>query len=154
MSTRARRLASAVAGAVIALLLAGFSGGSAARKSAEKKASRGCAACREKRPVLDPAQFSDPAVRAAYEVARKYPKLLDRIHCFCECEENPNLHHKNLLTCYTSDHAAHCDVCMHEANLAGKMKREGASDDEIVSVVETLSNNIPGHPMPHGEMSQ
>ena len=60
-----------------------------------------CPGCVERRPTLDPALFArgfDPEVMAGYEIARVYPATLDRIHCFCECAENPRFHHRTLLT--------------------------------------------------------
>jgi hypothetical protein len=111
-------------------------------KSSEKPAVENvrCSGCRERKPVIDPANLDDVdnESRPAYAAAAKYPETIDKLHCFCGCEESPNLHHVSLLTCYTSLHATGCEICRGEAELAGKMKSEGSSDDEIKKVVESF----------------
>lgn len=59
----------------------------------------------ETKPVLDPKQFTDPRVRKAYQIAKDIPWVLDSIHCFCYCKENPLFKHKSLLSCYVDKHA-------------------------------------------------
>ena len=100
----------------------------------------GCSACREKKPAMDPAELDDADAdsRPAYAAAKQYPETVDKIHCYCGCEESPNLHHKSLLTCFTSLHATGCEICRGEAEMAGKMKKEGSSDDETKKVVESF----------------
>jgi hypothetical protein len=107
---------------------------------APRKEAGGCSSCREKRPVLPASEIpaDDAASQQAYAVARKHPALLDRLHCYCGCEESPQLHHKSLLTCYTTLHATGCEICRGEATMAGRMKDEGSPDDEIKEVVESL----------------
>jgi len=124
-----------------------------ARPATSKQAVNSCATCKERRPVLDPNLFADariyePDVRPAYEVAHKYPKTLDRIHCFCECEESPKFKHKTLLTCFTDEHAASCGICVKEALLAAELKRKGAPDEEVERLVES-SFKTDGHPPTH-----
>ncbi|HEU5251496.1 MAG TPA: PCYCGC motif-containing (lipo)protein [Thermoanaerobaculia bacterium] len=102
-----------------------------------------CEKCVERGQVLDPARFSDTRiyereVKPAYEIARKYPQTLDRIHCFCECQESMTHRHKTLLTCFTSEHAAGCGICIREAMLAGELKDKGVPDDQIENTVESL----------------
>ena len=58
---------------------------------------------RETRPTLDPARFVGKA-RAAHQVAREIPDVLDRLYCYCECDKQ--FGHKSLLSCYTDSHAA------------------------------------------------
>ena len=58
---------------------------------------------RENRPTLSPQRFSG-TFRLAYEAARKIPEVLDRLYCYCHCQEN--LGHKNLLSCYVDTHAS------------------------------------------------
>ncbi len=58
---------------------------------------------RERRPTLDPGRFVGKA-RAAHEVARESPDLLDHLYCYCECDKS--IGHKSLLSCYTDGHAA------------------------------------------------
>ena len=58
---------------------------------------------RETRPTLDPARFvGKPAL--AHQVAREIPDVLDRLHCYCECDKHAG--HTSLLSCYTDSHAA------------------------------------------------
>jgi hypothetical protein len=101
---------------------------------------QGCATCRETRPTLDPADLDDVDAesRPAYDAARRYPETIDKIRCFCGCEESKNLHHKSLLTCFTSLHATGCEICRGEAELAGRMKTEKSADEEVKRVVEAL----------------
>ena len=140
----------------LALPLAAFTPGKQVRKSADrpskKEGAGACRACVEKGSVLDPGQFArgyEPDVARSYEAARKYPDLLDRIHCFCECKESQREHHKTLLTCFTNLHAAGCGVCQQEAIQAAKMKSQGASDDEIEITVES-THKTDGHPPTFG----
>ena len=114
------------------------------KKAASEKASaqNDCATCTERGVVLDPARFSDTRIydreaKPAYEIARKYPKTLDALHCFCECQESMVHRHKTLLTCFTSQHAAGCGICMREAMLAGELKDKGLPDDQIENTVES-----------------
>jgi hypothetical protein len=60
----------------------------------------------ESRETLDPARFSNPMVRRAYEVAQEIPWVLDSIYCYCRCKESPVFRHKSLLSCYTDLHAS------------------------------------------------
>ncbi len=130
-----------------ALLLAAAPKPTPKATAAAKAATNSCAACRERRPTLDPAQFAkaEPGVRQGYEIARKYPATLDKIHCFCECAESPVFHHKTLLTCFTDTHAAGCGICLSEARLAAQLKEKGLSDEEIKNTVESV-HHTDGHP--------
>jgi uncharacterized protein with PCYCGC motif len=117
-----------------------------------KKAADSCKVCLEREPVLDPNLFArgyEPDVLLAYEAAKKYPDLIDRLHCFCECKESAREHHKTLLTCFTNQHAAGCGICQREAILAAKMKDKGSSDDEIEITVESM-HKTDGHPPTFG----
>ena len=60
----------------------------------------------ETRQTLDPSGAPNPKVRAAYQVARDIPWVLDSIYCYCRCKENPAFRHKSLLSCYVDGHAA------------------------------------------------
>jgi hypothetical protein len=139
----------------LALPLAGLPSGNPVRKSAgssSKKEAGACKACVEKGAVLDPGQFGrgyEPDVARSYAAAQKYPDLIDRLHCFCECKESQREHHKTLLTCFTSLHAAGCGICQQEAIQAAKMKSQGASDDEIEITVES-THKTDGHPPTFG----
>ena len=128
------------------LAVAAASAGAAGSKTPAKKApppTNSCAACVERGVVLEPSLFADTRIyeaeaRPAYEIARKYPATLDRLHCFCECQESMIHRHKTLLTCFTSKHAAGCGVCMNEAILAGQLKDKGLPDDQIENTVESV----------------
>ena len=122
-------------------------------KGARGQAQHDCATCIERGVVLDSKLVADtriyePEVPRAYEVARKYPATLDRLHCFCECQESPKFKHKTLLTCFTDEHAAGCGICIKEALIAAELKGRGASDAEIETLVEG-SFKTDGHAPTH-----
>lgn len=52
--------------------------------------------------TLDPAQFMGKT-REAYQAARDYPELLERMPCYCGCYQSAG--HQNNLDCYTDQHA-------------------------------------------------
>jgi hypothetical protein len=117
-------------------------------------AKNACTGCAERAPILDPKRFADtskyePEVAPAYEVARKYPQTLDRLHCFCECQESMTHRHKTLLTCFTSTHAAGCGICLREAIMAAELKEKGLPDDQIENTVESIFKTD-GHKPTHG----
>ena len=60
----------------------------------------------EYRQTLDPSGAPDPKIKAAYQVAKDIPWVLDSIYCYCKCKENPAFRHKSLLSCYVDSHAA------------------------------------------------
>ncbi len=110
-----------------------------------------CTTCTERRATLDPKQFEkgyDPEVRQGYEIARKIPATLDKLHCFCECAESDMFKHKTLLTCFVDTHAAGCGICLSEARLAWQLKQKGVSDEEIQVTVESV-HKTDGHPPTH-----
>ncbi len=84
--------------------------------------------------VLDPAGFSDPKVRSAYEAAKKYAHVLESIYCYCRCKEN--IGHRALVECFETDHASHCDVCMNEAIITARMTAEGKTPKEIQKAID------------------
>jgi len=53
---------------------------------------------------LDPAKFSDPEVRSAYEVARSDPELLESMPCYCGCYSTSG--HFSNYDCFVDDHGA------------------------------------------------
>jgi len=136
---------------IVAILVAATSAyaGAAGPKASPKKAppappaaSNSCTACVERGPILPAKLFADPRfdkeVVPAYEAARKYPATLDRLHCFCECQESMAHRHKTLLTCFTSNHAAGCGICLREALMAAELKEKGLPDDQIENTVESV----------------
>lgn len=58
---------------------------------------------RAQRPRTLPPGLFTGKVRRAYEVAQKYPELLERMPCYCGCYVSD--HHQNNLDCYTDRHA-------------------------------------------------
>jgi hypothetical protein len=135
----------------IAILVAAASAyaGAAGPKASPKKAppappaaTNSCTACVERGSILPAKLFADPRfdkeVVPAYEAARKYPATLDRLHCFCECQESMAHRHKTLLTCFTSNHAAGCGICLREALMAAELKEKGLPDDQIENTVESV----------------
>jgi hypothetical protein len=106
-----------------------------------------CNVCLERNPLLPAARFTgwdNVDVRKSYEAAAKYPATMDLLHCFCECQESTREQHKTLLTCFTTQHAAGCGICQHEALMAAKLKDEGRSDEEVEYTVESL-HKTDGH---------
>jgi hypothetical protein len=80
------------------------------------------------RVTLDPKQFQGD-VRKAYQVAQDDPALLAQLHCYCGCDKADG--HRNLLDCYRTEHGAHCEICVGEANDAEAMAKRGMSIDQI-----------------------
>ncbi len=77
-----------------------------------------------------------PRIQETYREAALVPQVLDGIYCYCECKEH--MGHYSLLDCYKSDHAAGCDVCLSEGELAYKMTQQGKSLDQIRAAVDRL----------------
>ncbi len=86
--------------------------------------------------VLKSSEFFRAA--KAYQLAEEMPQTLDALYCYCKCKESPTLQHKTLLTCYTSDHAAKCGICMHEAEMAADLTKQGKSIPEIRAAVDAF----------------
>jgi len=85
--------------------------------------------------VVPAAQFAaSPRVSAAYAQAREIAAVLDGLHCYCGCRQGSG--HRSLLTCFESDHASACDVCLTEASVAHRMVEEGRSLNEIRAAID------------------
>lgn len=55
------------------------------------------------RPVtLDPAQFTDPEVRQAYQAAKDTPEPIENMPCYCGCFGSAG--HRNNLDCFHDNH--------------------------------------------------
>lgn len=54
--------------------------------------------------VLDPEKFTG-TTRNAYGAAKTIPQVLDKLYCYCYCENRP-FNHKSLLSCFTEYHGA------------------------------------------------
>lgn len=79
--------------------------------------------------VLDPVRFDDARVQEAYAIARQIPATLNQLYCWCGCVENPMMgDHRSALQCFESTHAANCDVCLVNAEVASELARQGITD--------------------------
>ena len=72
-------------------------------------------------PTLNPDSFAGP-VRDAYRAVREIPVTIAQLPCYCHCDQG--FGHKSLYSCFESEHASHCAVCVQEALLALKLERE------------------------------
>jgi hypothetical protein len=72
--------------------------------------------------TLSPDKFDDVDNQRAYTVAKNNPKLLMQLPCYCYCDDG--MGHQSLLSCYITEHAAHCDTCRNEAIQADRLQRE------------------------------
>jgi hypothetical protein len=72
-------------------------------------------------PTLNPDTFNGP-VRDAYRAVREIPVTIAQLPCYCHCDQE--FGHKSLYSCFETEHASHCAVCVQEALLALKLERE------------------------------
>lgn len=93
----------------------------------------------ERRSAL-PANLFVGRVRAAYASAKAIPAVIDQLYCYCHCREN--IGHKSLLSCYTDTHAAGCDVCIVEAEMAAQMTGKGYCPDQIQKAIDKRFGKI------------
>ncbi|WP_372528010.1 PCYCGC motif-containing (lipo)protein [Piscinibacter sp.] len=76
--------------------------------------------------VLDPQQFSRPEVRHGYWIATQIPAQLNKLYCWCGCE-NRGIHRSNL-QCFEDEMATDCPVCLGTAEIAYQMSQKGITD--------------------------
>jgi hypothetical protein len=76
--------------------------------------------------VLNPNQFADKDVRHAYWVATQTPGVLNKLYCWCGCE-NRGVHRSNL-QCFEDQMAVTCAVCQGTAEIAWQMTQAGMQD--------------------------
>lgn len=76
--------------------------------------------------VLDPQRFSRPEVRHGYWIATQIPALLNKLYCWCGCE-NRGIHRSNL-QCFEDEMAMDCPVCLGTAEMAYQMSQKGITD--------------------------
>jgi len=88
---------------------------------------------RETKPTLSPALFVGQTERA-YQVAQDISDVIDQLYCYCECDKHSA--HVTLLSCFTDNHAANCDICQDEALEAAKMMKQGIGMAEIRSRID------------------
>ena len=80
-------------------------------------------------PILSPSLFQQQQeIQRAYQAAQQIPEVLAQMPCYCHCDR---IGHRSLHQCYTTDHAASCQICITEALLAQKLHKAGRSIDEI-----------------------
>jgi len=85
--------------------------------------------------VLPASMFGeDERLVRAYTAARAMPEVFDGLYCYCHCKED--MGHVSLLTCYESEHAASCDICLTEATMAAQLKAQGATLDDIRRAID------------------
>jgi hypothetical protein len=82
-------------------------------------------------PVMVP---RTPGSIEAYTAARTVPAVMDGLYCHCNCSRS--FGHRSLLTCFTSDHGAYCDICMGEATAAARLVEAGGSLQEIRAAID------------------
>ncbi|WP_233799828.1 PCYCGC domain-containing protein [Paraburkholderia sp. HP33-1] len=76
--------------------------------------------------VLNPNQFADKDVRHSYWVATQIPATLNKLYCWCGCE-NRGVHRSNL-QCFEDQMAVTCAVCQGTAEIAWQMTQAGVQD--------------------------
>ena len=125
-----------VASLVIALVLTGgawmYTTNSSRSLNHEPKAASAYVR-RETKIPLSPALFVGK-IETAYQVAHDMPEVLDQLYCYCECDKHSG--HRSLLSCYTDQHAANCDVCVNEALDASRMMKQDYKMPEIKSAID------------------
>jgi len=85
--------------------------------------------------VLPASMFGeDERLVRAYTAARTMPEVFDGLYCYCHCKED--MGHVSLLTCFESEHAASCDICLGEAAMAAQMHGQGAGLEEIRRAID------------------
>ena len=96
-----------------------------------------------RRASLDPAQFTDPETRKAYQIAKDNPKLLEKMACYCGCMTSPapsrrsappdsveDAHTSNY-ECFVDKHGAGCAMCRRIALEAQQMATLGTKVTDI-----------------------
>jgi len=84
--------------------------------------------------TLNPRQFADPRVQAAYAMAAQVRGVLYQQPCYCGCDTEVG--HKSLLDCYVGDHASICETCMMEGVFAYRETKAGKTPTQIRAEIE------------------
>lgn len=80
-------------------------------------------------PTLAPESFTGPTSEA-YRKVREIPETIAQLPCYCHCDVS--FGHKSLHTCFETDHASHCAICVSEALVAyDYAKKDGLSPAQI-----------------------
>jgi hypothetical protein len=98
----------------------------------------------ETRPIL-PADMWKGRAAEAYRLAAEIPQVVDKQYCYCDCSKNPRFKHKTLLTCYTDDHGANCDICQNEAFMTYDLYKKGYLIPDIKTEVDKEFGKYGGH---------
>lgn len=73
-------------------------------------------------------------IQTVYQQAARVPAVLDGLYCYCGCGDH--MGHRSLYTCFETDHAAACDVCLSQASQAYRLSQAGQSLDQIREAVD------------------
>ncbi len=77
-------------------------------------------------------------VAEQYEAARAYPALFDGIACGCSCGGMRKAEHRSLLACFETMQPTGCGACQMEADIVGKLAKEGKELDEIRKAIDKM----------------
>lgn len=94
--------------------------------------------------ILDPNQFPDPEVRDTYAKAKQVPERLAKMYCYCHCHEH--MKHVSLLTCFQTDHAAECGICLREGQQAWLDAQKNVAVEQTQKTADLMFNG--GNPPP------
>ncbi|HEV8409322.1 MAG TPA: hypothetical protein VGQ30_02355 [Gemmatimonadaceae bacterium] len=73
-----------------------------------------------------------------YASARTYPALFDGIACGCSCGTGRKAEHRSLLACYETMQPTGCGGCQMEADVIGKLAKEGKSLADIRVAIDKM----------------
>ncbi len=139
-----------IAAAVVFIALIGYM----ASKSSDKKEIQAQTASQEQKTeggglietrTILPADMWKGRAAEAYRLAAEIPQVVDRQYCYCDCSKNPRFKHKTLLTCYTDDHGANCDICQNEVFMTYDLYKKGYSIPDIKTEVDKEFGKYGGH---------
>jgi hypothetical protein len=85
--------------------------------------------------VLSPDLFTDEKTRAAYQVAKDIPEVLEQLPCFCGCMIS--FGHQNNLFCFKDRHGDGCTMCQDIALQARQLHDQGLSVAQIQNSIKT-----------------
>lgn len=79
-------------------------------------------------PTLSPENFLGNS-RQAYDVAKKIPQTLAQLPCYCHCDIAHG--HRSLQSCFVTEHADTCGICIGEALMAYQLEKQNVPMQEI-----------------------
>ena len=83
--------------------------------------------------TLAPDKFTGKTF-AAYKAVREIPNTIAQLPCYCHCDEAHG--HRSLHSCYESEHASGCAVCVDEVLMAYELeKQKGLKPNEIRKLI-------------------